>query len=97
MSEPPRFMSEAEAEAFAAFARTFPDIWAQLLDREREIEIFNLSGRPMKEFISSRPSMLEIIGELLDQRFGEGHCYNIGRPTIAIRKELRLQLGYSLN
>ncbi len=99
MSEPPRLrvMSKADAEAFAAYVEGLPDIWSELLTREQEVESFNLSGRDPDSCILTRPTLIEILEMLLEQRFGADLSYYIGTPVLAVRKELRLELGYSLS
>lgn len=96
------FMTSEQLEELVAVARRDPELWQKLKDRELEGERREAAARAQGKWLDSpdvvldppsRPSRDELIFEFLARQYGSDHHFYRGQLTMALRKEVRIELN----
>ena len=100
---PPIFMTQQQVRELLDLVRRDLDLWQMLKDREVEGERIYAIARSQGKWPDldadtlpprMRPSLDELMVEFLVRQYGaDYHCYSRASLTMAIRKELRIELG----
>jgi hypothetical protein len=89
-------MSKQQLQDLVASARANSKLWAELRQREEELEAYyvaNPAADPPTH--QTQPSMAMLVHSIIEEKYGRGHGYATGHVIIAIRRELRTELGYT--
>jgi hypothetical protein len=96
------FMTNEQVEELVALAKQDQILWRQLKDRELEGERREAAARAQGKWQDSpdvvldplvRPSRDELIFNFLVKQYGADQHFYRGQLTMALRREVRIELG----